>query len=265
MKAELNSISINYIERGPKDGLPLVLIHGFPFSLEMWEPQIQIFSEKYHTVAYDIRGHGSSGVGDGQYTIDFFVDDLLALLDHLGIEKAVLCGLSMGGYIALRTVERSPERVRGIILSNTRSESDSNEAKIRRSNAVRMIKLRGVREFAEDFVKSVFSKETLQSRPEIVEMIKRIILKTSPLGICGTQLAIASRTDSTPMLPVLKIPSLILVGEHDILTPPSAAQAMHEKIAGSELHIIPGAAHMSNLENTERFNMLVDEFLRKHW
>jgi 3-oxoadipate enol-lactonase len=265
VKASLNAISINYVERGPKDGLPLVFIHGFPFSLEMWEPQARAFSEKYRTLAYDLRGHGSSDAGDGQYTIDFFVDDLLALLDRLGIEKAVLCGLSMGGYITLRTVERSPERVKGIILCNTRSESDSNEAKTRRSNTIKTVKTRGVEEFAEDFVKSIFSKVTVQSRPEIVEKIKRIILKTSPLGICGTQLALSSRTDSTPMLISINVPVLILVGEHDILTPPSAAQALHEKIAGSELHVIPGAAHMSNLENTEMFNALVEAFLKKHW
>lgn len=265
MLAKLITISINYIERGPTSGLPLVFIHGFPFSLEMWEPQLRVFSDKYRSVAYDVRGHGSSDVGDGQYSIEFFVDDLLALLDHLGIEKTVLCGLSMGGYIALRTLERFPGRVKGVILCDTRSEADSNEAKIRRSNTVKSIKVRGVKEFAEDFVKSIFAKETLQSKPEIVDRIKRIILNTSPLGICGTQLALASRTDTTPMLSSISVPALILVGEHDSLTPPSAAQALHEKIAGSELHIIPNAAHVSNLENTEMFNARIASFLNKHW
>jgi 3-oxoadipate enol-lactonase len=265
VRATLNTISINYVERGPAGGLPLVFIHGFPFSLEMWEPQVQVFSDTCRVLVYDLRGHGLSDVGDGQYTIDFFVDDLLALLDHLGIEKIVLCGLSMGGYIALRALERVPERVYGVILSNTRSEADSNESKIRRSNTMKTVKLRGVTAFAEDFVKSIFSKETLQSRPEIVEKIKRIIINTSPLGICGTQLALAARTDSTPALPSIGVPSLILVGEHDVLTPPSAARAMHEKFAGSELHVIPRAAHMSNLENTEQFNAFVGAFLKKHW
>lgn len=265
MKVRLNDISLNYIEQGQQKGLPLIFIHGFPFSLEMWEPQMQILHNTIHAIAYDVRGHGASDVGDGQYTIEFFVDDLVALLDHLYIEKVILCGLSMGGYIALRFFERYPERTKGLILSNTKSEADTQEAKVKRSHTIKAIKTLGVREFAEDFVKSIFAAETFHIKPDTIEHIKRIILNTSPLGICGTLLALASRTDTTAILSSIKVPSLILVGEHDVLTPPSTAHALHEKISGSELHMLPKAAHMSNLENTELFNKIFTAFLKKNW
>ena len=134
MKAVVNGGEVFYVERGISDAAPIVLIHGFPFSHEMWEPQIEVLQKRFRVIAYDLRGHGKSGVGDGQYTLEFFVDDLLGLLGHLKIERAVLCGLSMGGYIALRAVERNPERVRSLILADTQSKADSNEAKLKRAS-----------------------------------------------------------------------------------------------------------------------------------
>lgn len=212
-------------------------------------------------ITYDIRGHGMSDVGDGQYTIELFVDDLIALLDHLVISQAVLCGLSMGGYIALRTFERHPDRVKGFVLCDTRSDADGNEGKTKRAATVRAIKADGVPAFAEGFVKAVFAEETFRSNPQAIEMIKDTIKGNSPLGICGTAIALACRTDTTESLSTISVPTLILVGEHDKLTPPSASHAMHEKIAGSKLHIIPKAAHMSNLENPADFNTHLIEFL----
>jgi 3-oxoadipate enol-lactonase len=108
MKAQLNNIALHYIEHGNSKGFPIVFIHGFPFSHKMWKPQIENLPNHIHAIVYDVRGHGFSDVGDGQFTIELFVDDLIALLNHLSIEKAVLCGLSMGGYIALRAMEKHP-------------------------------------------------------------------------------------------------------------------------------------------------------------
>ena len=263
MKIILNDIAIDYNECGMPQGLPVVFIHGFPFSHDMWEPQMNVMPNNIHSIAYDVRGHGASDVGDGQFTIELFVDDLISLLDHLSIKKAILCGLSMGGYIALRTFERHPDRVSSLILCDTKSEPDTNDVKINRTTTMRAVKEAGVQVFAENFVKSIFWEKTFDKNPGVVSFIKQIICANSPRGICGTLLALASRTDTTPALSSINVPTCIIVGEYDKLTPPSDAQAMHTMIAGSELHILSNAAHMSNLENTQEFNARLIAFLKK--
>ena len=263
MKAVVNGVEIYYIDIGAPKALPVVLIHGFPFSHEMWQPQIEFLKSKFRVIAYDIRGHGNSGVGDGQYMIESFVDDLVGLLNHLKIEKAVLCGLSLGGYIALRVIERNPERVKALILADTQSKSDSTETKLRRAASIKSIKTLGVKQYAESFVKAVFSTDSLAKKNYAVEKIKQIIQLNSSLGICGALLALASRTDTTETLAGIKVPTLILVGEHDTLTPPLASQEMHDKVPKSEIHLISNTAHMSNLENPDEFNELILGFLSK--
>jgi 3-oxoadipate enol-lactonase len=229
----------------------------------MWKPQVEILSPNYRVITYDVRGHGESDVGDGQYLLEFFVDDFVGLLDYMHIEKAIVMGLSMGGYIALRVIERNPERFRALVLCDTRSEADTNEGKVKRATSIKTVKTQGVKTFAEEFVKAVFAPQTFQTNPDAVNFIKDIIEHNSPIGICGTLLALASRTDTTTALPNIAVPTLILVGEHDALTPPSASEAMKEKISNAELQIIPNAAHMSNLENPEVFNDALLGFLAK--
>jgi len=212
-------------------------------------------------ITYDIRGHGQSEVGDGQYSIELFVDDLIALLDHLKITKTILCGFSMGGYIALRAVERNPDRFNALVLCDTMSAADSNEAKIKRASSVKLIKKEGVEHYAEGFLKAVFAPKTFDEKPEIINGAKNIILSNSPLGICGALLAMAGRTDTMEALTKISVPVLILVGEQDSVTPPSAAKVMHDRIQNSKLHLIKDAGHMSNLENASAFNEFVAEFL----
>lgn len=264
MRAQLNNGNIHYVETGKPLGFPVVFIHGFPFSHAMWRTQMDAAgAEGYRVVGYDLRGHGQSDVGDGQYTIESHVDDLIALLDHLKIAKIVIVGLSMGGYITLRALERSPERFSAAVLCDTRSEADSDEGKIKRAGGIKNVKKNGSESFANDFVKAVFAKESLEKIPTVVESIRGIISHMPPLSIAGTLLALAARTDTTSSLASIVIPTLILVGEHDITTPPSASRAMHDNIRGSELHMVPGAAHMSNLENPAFFNQKLLGFLRR--
>ena len=260
MKATINGWGINYESSGNSSGRPVVFIHGFPFSQEMWNPQVLPLSFDYRVITYDIRGHGESDVGDGQYLIEFFVDDFIGLLDHLKVDRAIVVGLSMGGYIALRAIERNPERFRALVLCDTRSEADSNQGKIKRALNVRLVKTEGVRKFAEEFVDTIFTPETFKTKPNTVKSIQEIIEKTSPISIAGTLVALAARTDTTPSLSKIIVPTLILVGEHDALTPVTSAESMHEKIRNSEFHIIPKAAHMSNLENPDEFNQHLVKF-----
>lgn len=248
---------------GPQAKTPVVFIHGFPFSQDMWRPQIEGLQADFHLVTYDNRGHGKNPAGDGQFMLEFFVDDLISVLDTIGVQKAVLCGLSMGGYIALRAVERNPDRVQALVLADTRAEADSNEAKIKRAAGIQTVKEKGVAAFAEGFLKSAFAPGSFATKPEAVEMIRKIILANPPLGVAGTLLALATRTDTVAALPNIKVPSLILVGKEDPITSPAAAEVLHKGIAGSEMHILPNAAHLSNLENSEAFNKHLMAFLHK--
>lgn len=248
-------------EDGQPAGLPLVLIHGFPFDHTMWRPQIAALGSSHRILSYDVRGHGRSDAGDGQYSIEMFVDDLMLVLDRLNVARAAVCGLSMGGYIALRAVERHPERFSALILCDTKSEADGNEAKVKRAAAAKAVKADGAANFAEGFVKGVLAESTLKNRPEIAAAVTGMIRSNTPLGIAGTLLALAGRTDTTEALKQMNLPALILVGEEDKLTPPSASEAMQKLLPQSELHVIPGAAHLSNLENPAIFNQKLSAFL----
>ncbi len=227
----------------------------------MWDAQLQLLSKTHRVISYDLRGHGQSEVGDGQYTLELFVDDLIMVMDHLKIARAVLCGLSMGGYVALRAVERHAGRFTGLVLCDTKSEADSNEAKIKRAAAIGAVKKNGARSFANEFIKSVLTEKSLKTRPDLVEFVLNLICGNSPQGIAGALLALASRTDTTAALSKMTLPALVLVGEEDKLTPPSAAESMLKLLPHAVMHIIPEAAHLSNLENPDVFNGRLQEFL----
>lgn len=261
MHVQVQTALLHVTEKGDSAAPPVIFIHGFPFSHKMWASQVDAVSASFRAIAYDVRGLGESSMGDGQYTIEGHVDDLIALLDHLEIQQCVVVGMSMGGYITLRALERNPQRFRAAVLCNTRSESDTNEGKIIRARTMAAVKSRGSLWFADDFIKKVFAPESFTRVPEAVEMIRTTIAHTPPLAIAGMLLALAARTDTTPSLAAIAVPTLILVGEHDITTPPEASQAMHERIRGSALHIIPRAAHMSPLENPGEVNARLGAFL----
>lgn len=263
MRALINNSHLFYTEEGPANGLPVVFLHGFPFNHTMWLDQLRAIKGFCHAVAYDIKGHGMSDVGDGQYSVEAHVDDLLALLDALHIERTVIVGLSMGGYISLRALERNPERFLAAVLCDTKSEADTDKGREGRFAGVKTVKREGSAVFADNFVKAIFSEASFSRKPEAVKKIHQIIESTPPLSIAGTLLALASRTDTTASLERLQIPTLILVGENDTVTPVDAARRMHERIKGSEIHVIPGASHMSNLENPEVFNEKLVSFLRR--
>ena len=263
MKVILQGIGIEYEVAGHRTGVPVVFVHGFSFSKEMWKPQVEALKNDYYVITYDVRGHGASDVGDGQYSVEYFVDDLIGLLDHVKLSSAVVVGLSMGGYIALRAIERHPERFRALVLCDTRSEADNNEGKTKRAQQAKTVKWDGMERFAESFVSAVFYERTLKENSETVEKIRSVIEKTSPLSVAGTLLALAARTDTTSSLYNIKVPTLILVGQHDNITPPSSSQAMKEKIRTAELHVISKSGHLSNLENPEEFNKHLLRFLAK--
>jgi 3-oxoadipate enol-lactonase len=262
MKISIQGFGINYTLEGPASGIPVVFIHAFPMNKGMWAPQVDILKSDFRVLTYDVRGHGLSDVGSGQYTIEYCVDDLIGLLDHLNLKKVVVVGLSMGGYIALRALERNPEYFRGAVLCNTRSEADTNEAKIKRSNDAKVVMVLGIRKFAEFFLPKAFRERTFTTNPAIVTFAKNLIENNLPAGIAGMLIALAARTDMTPSLDKIKLPVLLIAGQYDELTPPVLLASMRDKIPGAVLQIIPDAAHYSNLENSDAFNTSLIDFLQ---
>ena len=224
---------------------------------------MEALSATNRVIAYDIRGHGESEIGSAHYSIELFVDDLFALMEHLNIPKAILCGLSMGGYIALRAMERNPDKVLGLILCDTKSEADGNEAKIKRANGIKFVQTNGMKYYAQDYVKIVFAPSSFDAHAESIKTIQSIVERMAPSSIFGTLLALAARTDTTNSLPAIKCPVLILVGDKDTVTPVAASQMMKDKIPGAEMFVIPNSGHISNMENPVEFNKRLIEFVVK--
>jgi len=262
MRARVNGLQSYYVDDGPRSRPTVVLVHGFPLSSEMWQSQIKALKKDYRVIAYDLRGQGRSGAGDGQFTLESLVDDLIALLDKLKIEKAILCGLSMGGYVSLRAVERESRRVSGLILCDTKSEADTDEAKLARAATIKSIKKLGVKLFAENFLRGALSPPSMSDQ-HLVNTATKLICRNKPLGLCGTLLALAGRTDTSKFLPMISVPTLILVGDSDKITPPDLSRRMHSAIQGSELRLIPESGHLSSMENPTEFNSYVLSFLKE--
>ncbi len=260
MKTLINGLSV--FSHGNSKSKPILFVHGFPYDSNMWSPQVNALQNLYYCITYDCRGLGSSPVGDGQFTMELFVDDLKYIIDKLKINKPVLCGLSMGGYIALRAVERMEDYFSALILCDTKAEADNNEAKLRRAAGIKMINSEGIQKFVNGFVPTCFMENSIKNLPAYKAALERA--KTfDPVGIKGCLLAMQGRTDTTAYLNRIKIPTLVMCGEEDKLSPPSAMKSMAEKINNSEFVVVPGAAHMTPMENPEFINTTLLNFLNK--
>jgi 3-oxoadipate enol-lactonase len=264
MKASIvtvNGHSISYLEAGEGKETSVIFIHGFPFNKRSWEPQIEALHESYHVIAYDVRGHGDSTEGTVEFSIDLFTLDLIGLMDALEINRAVICGLSMGGYIALHAISKYPDRFSALILSDTQCIADSEEGKQKRMAAIENIKAKGVDLYADESIKKLFAPASHTTHPDQVASIHRMITKTSVYTLMQTLLALANRAETCTKLAGINVPCLIMVGAEDPITPPSAAQFMTERIKDAELQIIDHAAHLPNLERANEFNTHLVQFL----
>jgi pimeloyl-ACP methyl ester carboxylesterase len=261
MKEIINGLSI-FLEGNSKNK-SIIFVHGFPYDHTMWKTQIDVLSEKYFCVAYDIRGLGESPGGDGQFTMESFVDDLETIIDELKLDKPILCGLSMGGYIGLRALERMENKFSAVILCDTRSDADGNEGKLKRAAAIKRINTEGLAPFAKDFITNCYGDFYKQNYKEQFE--KRIAKSTAfdSVGVKGSLLAMLGRNDTTEYLSKIKIPALVICGENDALTPPPVMKAMAEKINGAEFVVIKNSGHMSPIENQKEVNEAIKQFLLK--
>ncbi|MDD3343020.1 MAG: alpha/beta fold hydrolase [Sulfurospirillaceae bacterium] len=261
MKKTIGGLSV--LLEGNNKHKAIIFIHGFPYDHSMWQAQIDAFSEAYYCIAYDVRGLGNSSVGDGQFTMESFVDDLERIIDELQLETPIICGFSMGGYITLRALERMEAKFSAVILCDTASHADNNEGKINRSEIIQRINARGFPSFAKNFIARCYGDVYKKAHKE--EVAKRIAksIKYNSIGVKGCILAMISRNDTTAYLSSINIPTLVLCGENDTITPPDTMRAMAEKIKGATFVLLKDSAHMSVVENSTDANEAIKAFLAK--
>ncbi len=242
-------------------GPALVLLHGFPLDRTIWRPQAEELSKKYRVITPDLRGHGLSGAPEGVYSMDLYARDLNAVLDSIGVRAIILGGLSMGGYVAFAFYRLFKERVHGLILVDTKADADTPEARARREEQALSVLRNGSGEIAGQLIGRMFTEKTLRVNPVLAERVRRMMESTSPVGIAGALRGMAERPDSTPLLPSIKVPTLVIAGEEDPITPVSDAWRMVGMIPGSELAVVPGAAHLTSLEKPDEVSGAIRRFL----
>ena len=242
-------------------GAPVVLLHGFPLNRSMWREQARALSGAWRVVTPDLRGQGETALGGAPATMDEMAEDVAALLDALNVGGAVLGGLSMGGYVAFEFYRRFPERVRALVLADTRPQADTDEGRRTREENARRVLKDGMAPLADSMLPKLLSAGTRERRSEVVERVRAMILGAKPEGAAAALRGMAVRRDQTDLLPEINVPTLIVVGGEDSVTPPSEAEAMAAKISGSLLVVIEGAGHLSNVERPEEFNRALGDFL----
>jgi 3-oxoadipate enol-lactonase len=261
IRVYVNDITISYNDLGPDDAPVIIFIHGFPFNKSMWKNQVDVLKRHYRTIAYDIRGHGNSEAGNEIFSIDLFTSDLVKMMDKLGIDTAILCGLSMGGYIALNAVEKYPDRFDALILSDTQCIADSPEIKEKRQKTIQSINEKGVESYATESIKNLFAPASIVSKQKEVNAIWQMIMNTTKKSLCSTLVALAERKETCSTLSEINIPVLIMVGKEDKITPPAMALQMHDKIKNSRMQVLDHAGHLANIENQQEFNSQLKVFV----
>jgi 3-oxoadipate enol-lactonase len=259
VKAMVNGVELEYEVQGT--GPALLLLHAFPLGLFMWDAQAERFAARHTVVRFDARGFGGTPSDDGPLTMERIADDAHALLGHLGIERAVVAGCSMGGYAAFAFVRRHPDRVRALVLQDTRSGADTEEAKANRASLAARVLEEGSRAAVEAFLPKLVGETTHRERTDLVESLRGRILAASPVGIANALHGLAARPDSGPSLAAIRVPTLVLVGQEDVLTPAVEAEAMARAIAGAHLTVVEKAGHLSNMENPAALNAALGAFL----
>jgi pimeloyl-ACP methyl ester carboxylesterase len=254
----VNGIQLSYDDIGAD--VPIVFLHAFPLDRSMWAPQVGALVRQGRCVAPDLRGFGASTPAP-PYSMDQYADDVGTLLDTLGAPASVVIGLSMGGYIAFAFWRRHRAKVRALVLADTRAGADTDEGREKRRRLIEVARSRGNGTIAEMQIASMVGETTRERRPDVVETVRAMMAAAPVEGIVGALDAMMARPDSTPTLETIDVPTLIVVGEEDTLTPPIEARAMHEKIRGSRLEVIAQAGHICNLERPAAFNHVVSEFV----
>lgn len=258
MLAWIHGRAVGYEDAGAGD--PVVFLHGFPHHRGLWAPQVSALMDRARCITVDLRGLGESEAGQST-TMDDYADDVAALLDHLKVERAIVCGLSMGGYAAFALWRRHMARVRGLVLMDTRAGADAPEGIRKRRDMIALAQERGASGVADAMITGMVGKSTREKCPEVVDTMHAMLESAPVSGILEALHALMERPDSTPTLATITVPTLIVVGDEDVLTPVAESETMHRGIAGSRLEVIAGAGHVSNVERPAAVNHVLSEFL----
>jgi 3-oxoadipate enol-lactonase len=253
--------TMSYRELGEGAGDPLVLLHAFPLNGRMFEPQMGAFSGDRRVIAPDYPGFGRSPRTPAQPDVRYYAEGVQRLLDRLELERVVLGGVSMGGYVAFGCMRLFPERISGLVLANTRPDPDSEQIRENRKKMAQRVADEGVEVLIELQMERLLAPDTLKRDEEVVETVRAMILDSSPTGAVAALGAMRERPDSTPLLTEIGVATLVIGGEEDEISSPEVMGAMAEKIAGSTHVTLPRAGHLSNLEAPEGFNTALGEFL----
>lgn len=262
MRIVVNNITLGYDDHGV--GLPVLFLHAFPLNRSMWNGEVigLLREGRYRLVALDWRGFGESDIADGNSTMEMLADDVAGLMDALGMQDAVLCGLSMGGYAAFAFLRKFPQRVRGIILADTRPGADTVDGRQNREQVAQLAEKEGVEAIADLMLPKLLTEETRRERPEVELRTRQMINAATPQGIAAASRGMALRVDATDALGTISCPSLVIVGNEDMLTPPAIAQEYAAVIQNAQLNVIIHAGHLANLEQPEAFLQAISGFLR---
>jgi 3-oxoadipate enol-lactonase len=259
MFARINGIKLSYQLAGGAGRPVVILIHGFPFDRSTWKAQAQALKARFQVLTYDLRGLGQSALGPPPQPLEAYVDDLIALMDHLRIAKAGLAGLSMGGYIALRAIARQPERFWALALCDTKAEADPDEGKLGRAAGIRALRSKGVKPFVDGMLPKLLYKPASAAG----RSLRRVMLANRADGMCNALSAMQGRTDSVASLKALTVPVLVVAGREDQLMPVAGSKALAARIKGSRLLLLAKAGHVSNLEAPGAFNQALLGFFTK--
>jgi pimeloyl-ACP methyl ester carboxylesterase len=252
-------LSIGYDEAGT--GAPLVLLHAFPLDRTMWRPQLTGLADGARVIAPDLPGFGESP--PAPFTVEGVADTVAEFLTAREIPKAVVCGLSMGGYVALALARKHPDTLLGLVLADTRAGVDDTNAKANRTKSIALVREKGSAALFEAMAPRVLSEHTHAANPAVVAQVKSIAAKQPAASVVAALAALRDRPDANHGLKAIAVPTLVIVGEFDAVTPPLAAANLSAQICGSTLAHIPGAGHLSNVENPDAFNAAVRAFLAK--
>lgn len=257
-----NGIRIAYAEDGPADGPALMMSHSLSASGAMWEPQLPALTDKYRVIRVDTRGHVQTEVPPGDYTLDQLADDMLGVMDGLGIEKAHYCGLSMGGMIGQTLGLKAPERFKTLVLCDTSSGYPPGGSTMW-ADRVQGARTNGLEATIDVTIDRWFSPGFVKSSPDVIEGVKKMILATPVEGYCGCSMAI-SKLALTERLGEINVPTLVIVGEDDPGTPVGMSEVIRDGIPGAQLVVLPVARHLANMEDVDGFNKALRTFLDAH-
>jgi 3-oxoadipate enol-lactonase len=243
------------------DGAPVVLLHPFPVDHEFWLPVAQAIQGRYRLILPDLRGHGASGIGNGPATMERHAEDLVHVLDDAGLGRAVFIGVSIGGYVLFEFLRRYHNRVSALVLCNTKPQADTPEARAIRLQSAADVLERGTEIFFESMLPKLIGKSTHTARPDLVLGALRMMRKMSAEDVAMVQRGMADRPDSVSSLAAIKVPTLILTGDEDVMTGVAEAEVMRKNIAGSQMKIIAKAGHYSAWERPDEVGKLLRQFL----